>query len=94
MKKLLVFAIGLGIVLGTVSFAQDTTDTTKSTKKKGKKKSPTRPPITAKSNSFCGLAIPEMGWPAQMFQKCPGSLPTFPFSILLFRFVSQYLFLD
>ena len=37
-KKLLVFAIGLGIVLGTVSFAQDTTDTTKKmSKKKGKK---------------------------------------------------------
>jgi hypothetical protein len=39
MKKLLVFALGLGIVLGTVSFAQDTTDTTKKMdKKKGKKK--------------------------------------------------------
>jgi hypothetical protein len=38
MKKFLVFAIGLGIVLGTVSFAQDTTDTTKTKKsKKGKK---------------------------------------------------------
>jgi hypothetical protein len=36
MKKLLALAIGLGIVLGTVSFAQDTTDST--TKKKGKKK--------------------------------------------------------
>jgi hypothetical protein len=35
-KKILALAIGLGIVLGTVSFAQDTTDTT--TKKKGKKK--------------------------------------------------------
>ena len=41
MKKLLVFAIGLGIVLGTVSFAQDSTDTSakKMSKKKGKKKS-------------------------------------------------------
>jgi hypothetical protein len=39
MKKLLVFALGLGIVLGTVSFAQDTTDTTKT--KKGKKKKST-----------------------------------------------------
>jgi hypothetical protein len=38
MKKLLVFALGLGIVLGTVSFAQDTTDTSKKAmKKKGKK---------------------------------------------------------
>ena len=37
MKRLLVIALGLGIVLGTVSFAQDTTDTTKA-KKKGKKK--------------------------------------------------------
>lgn len=36
MKKILALAIGLGIVLGTVSFAQETTDTT--TKKKGKKK--------------------------------------------------------
>lgn len=44
MKKLLVFALGLGIALGTVSFsfAQDTTDTTKkATKKKGKKKKST-----------------------------------------------------
>ena len=41
MKKLLVFALGLGIALGTISFsaAQDSTDTTKKTeKKKGKKK--------------------------------------------------------
>ncbi len=38
MKKLLVFALGLGIVLGTVSFAQDTTDTTKKMSKKGGKK--------------------------------------------------------
>lgn len=38
MKKLLVFALGLGIALGTVSFsfAQDTTSTTKKTKKKKK----------------------------------------------------------
>lgn len=39
MKKILAVVIGLGIVLGTVSFAQDTTDTTKKmSKKKGKKK--------------------------------------------------------
>ena len=40
MKKLLVFALGLGIALGTVSFsfAQDTTDTTKKVKKTKKKK--------------------------------------------------------
>ena len=38
MKKLLVFALGLGIALGTVSFsfAQDTTDTTKKMSKKKK----------------------------------------------------------
>jgi hypothetical protein len=38
MKKLMVFALGLGIALGTVSFsfAQDTTDTTKKMKKKNK----------------------------------------------------------
>jgi hypothetical protein len=38
MKKLLVMALGLGIVLGTVSFsfAQDTSDTTKKAKKKKK----------------------------------------------------------
>jgi|GEM_PF-2595539 len=41
MKKLLVFAIGLGIVLGTVSFAQDSTDTTKKMRKKKKKKDTT-----------------------------------------------------
>jgi hypothetical protein len=38
MKRLLVAAIGLGLVLGTVSFAQDSTDTTKKTKKTKKKK--------------------------------------------------------
>ena len=40
MKKLLVFALGLGIALGTVSFsfAQDTSDTTKKAKKTKKKK--------------------------------------------------------
>jgi hypothetical protein len=40
MKKFLAFAIGLGLVLGTVSFAQDKMDDTKKTekKKKGKKK--------------------------------------------------------
>jgi hypothetical protein len=39
MKRILVFALGLGIVLGTVSFAQDTTGTDKKMagKKKGKK---------------------------------------------------------
>jgi hypothetical protein len=38
MKKLLAFAIGLGLVLGTVSFSfgQDTTSTTKKAKKKKK----------------------------------------------------------
>jgi hypothetical protein len=38
MKKLLIFTLGLGIVLGTVSFAQDTTGTDKKMEKKGKKK--------------------------------------------------------
>jgi hypothetical protein len=38
MKKLLALTIGIGLILGTVSFAQDTTDTTKKTDKKGKKK--------------------------------------------------------
>jgi hypothetical protein len=43
MKKLLVFALGLGIALGTVSFsfAQDTTDTTKTKKAKKAKKTKT-----------------------------------------------------
>lgn len=36
MKKLVVMMIGLGLVLGSVSFAQDTKDTTK-TEKKAKK---------------------------------------------------------
>ena len=35
MKKILAIAIGVGLVLGTVSFAQDSTSTT--TKKKSKK---------------------------------------------------------
>jgi hypothetical protein len=38
MKKLLVIVLGLGIALGTVSFAQDTTSTDKKMDKKGKKK--------------------------------------------------------
>jgi hypothetical protein len=38
MKKFLAFAIGLGLVLGTVSFAQDKTDDTSKTKKSKKKK--------------------------------------------------------
>ncbi len=39
MKKLLAMAIGMGLVLGTVSFsfAQDTTSTTKKMSKKKKK---------------------------------------------------------
>jgi len=41
MKKLLVLALGLGIVLGTVSFAQDTTGTDKKMQKKKKKKTDT-----------------------------------------------------
>jgi hypothetical protein len=36
MKKLLVIALGLGIALGTVSFAQDGTDGKKMEKKKKK----------------------------------------------------------
>ncbi|HEX4277226.1 MAG TPA: hypothetical protein VHZ74_17840 [Bryobacteraceae bacterium] len=38
MRKLTALAIGLGLILGTVSFAQDTTDTTKKTDKKTRKK--------------------------------------------------------
>jgi hypothetical protein len=38
MKKLAALAIGIGLILGTVSFGQDTTDTTKKTEKKTKKK--------------------------------------------------------
>jgi len=43
MKKILALAIGFGIVLGTVSFAQDKMDDSKkdTTKKKGKKKKDT-----------------------------------------------------
>jgi hypothetical protein len=42
MKKIISLAIGLGIVLGTVSFAQDKTDTTTTKKsKKSKKKTDT-----------------------------------------------------
>jgi hypothetical protein len=39
MKKILALAIGLGLVLGNVTFAQDKTDTTKTEKKKKTKKS-------------------------------------------------------
>jgi|HubBroStandDraft_2_1064218.scaffolds.fasta_scaffold2197229_1 hypothetical protein len=38
MKKIAALAIGAGLIIGTVSFAQDTTDTSKKTEKKGKKK--------------------------------------------------------
>ena len=38
MKKIAALTIGIGLILGTVSFAQDTTDTSKKTEKKGKKK--------------------------------------------------------
>jgi hypothetical protein len=38
MKKLLAIALGLGIALGTVSFAQDTTKTDDSKKMQKKKK--------------------------------------------------------
>jgi hypothetical protein len=41
MKKLMIMALGLGLALGSVSFAQDAgkmDDTKKSEKKKGKKK--------------------------------------------------------
>ena len=42
MKKILALAIGLGLVLGTVSFAQDKmADTTKTEKKKKKSKKTT-----------------------------------------------------
>lgn len=37
MKKILALAIGFGLVLGTVSFAQDKMDDKKTEKKKGKK---------------------------------------------------------
>jgi len=48
MKKLLVSLIGLGLVLGTVSFAQDTTSTTKKVKKSKKKKGTTDTTATSK----------------------------------------------
>ena len=37
-KKILALVISLGVVLGTISFAQDTTDTTKNMDSKKKKK--------------------------------------------------------
>lgn len=37
MKKLLIITIGLGIALGTISWAQDSGDTAKKGAKKGKK---------------------------------------------------------
>jgi hypothetical protein len=51
MKKILALAIGLGIVLGTVSFAQDKMDDSKKTtekKKGGKKKGTTEKKSTEK----------------------------------------------
>lgn len=46
MKKILALAIGLGLVLGTVSFAQDKMDTTKTTKKSKKSKKSTKTDTT------------------------------------------------
>ncbi len=66
MKKLLVFALGLGIALGTVSpsrFAQDTTDTTKKMSKKKTKKKTTDTTSTTKLVSL-GWSPREIGWPA------------------------------
>jgi hypothetical protein len=48
MKKFLAFAIGLGLVLGTVSFAQDKTDDTTKTKKSKKKKKSDKTDDTSK----------------------------------------------
>jgi hypothetical protein len=42
MKKILALAIGFGIVLGTVSFAQDKMDDSKKTDSKKKKKKSTK----------------------------------------------------
>ena len=38
MKKLVTMMLGLGLILGSVSFAQETKDTTKTTKKEKTKK--------------------------------------------------------
>jgi hypothetical protein len=48
MKKVLVLALGLGIALGTVSFAQDTTSTTTKKAKKSKKTKSTDTTATTK----------------------------------------------
>ena len=48
MKKFLALAIGLGLVLGTVSFAQDKTDDTTKTKKSKKKKKSDKTDDTSK----------------------------------------------
>ena len=37
MKKLVTLMLGLGLIFGTVSFAQETKDTTKKSEKKAKK---------------------------------------------------------
>lgn len=47
MKKILILAIGLGVVLGTISFAQDTTDTSKKMTSKKKKKKADKTDTTA-----------------------------------------------
>jgi len=56
MKKLMILAVGLGLALGTVSFAQDSTastdkktDTTKKTKKSKKTKKPATDADASKS---------------------------------------------
>ena len=44
MKKLMILAIGLGLALGTVSFAQDKMDDTKTEKKAKKSKKSKKAP--------------------------------------------------
>ncbi len=53
MKKLMIMAMGLGLVLGSVSFAQDApkTDTTTTTPKKTKKTKKTKKPATDASTT-------------------------------------------
>ena len=86
MKKILVLALGLGVVLGTVSFAQDTTGTDKKMERKRRKRRPT----TQTRSSFSGQIIPEKSWVV-----CPRSSFTPPASppfIKLFCLYGLHLF--
>ena len=82
MKKILAFAIGLGIALGTVSFAQDTTQTPTKKMQKKKKTDKTDTTSTTTRSSFPGWSAPgKPGQSALPFPRISPSSSIFPSSV-------------